>query len=137
MYIYVFFSEFFKTFLVGLHGVYTKTRFAFDMFPNQYGLKFDNIIIQTPYIVSQQIKPDNCHSHSYFLNTYTFLRCFVVCFGRISRPKREELENNGKVRGGISIKPRCVGCTAQPGHVSRACSGIVTCVHKPAQMVHC
>jgi hypothetical protein len=30
----MFFSEFLETFLVGLHGVYTKTWFAFDMFPS-------------------------------------------------------------------------------------------------------
>jgi hypothetical protein len=33
MYIHVF-SEFFETFLVGLHGVCTKMWFAFDMFPS-------------------------------------------------------------------------------------------------------
>jgi hypothetical protein len=34
MYIHVF-LEFFETFLVGLHGVWTKTWFAFDMFPSR------------------------------------------------------------------------------------------------------
>jgi hypothetical protein len=36
MYIHVF-SEFFETFLVGLHGVYTKIWFAFNMFPTWTG----------------------------------------------------------------------------------------------------
>jgi hypothetical protein len=34
MYINDVFSEFFETFLVGLHGVCTKMWFAFDMFPH-------------------------------------------------------------------------------------------------------